>query len=515
LFLISKQDYLVTLKENTMKNVALGSLLTIALILGTTVGVQGQNEERLGLPGDNLNLYGVMKLFQESQTLEDFERNLNDSNTMLNNLDLNGDYQVDYINVVDYVDGDVHTIVLRDALNKVDYQDVAVFTVQPSRTGNVVVQLIGDEALYGKNYIIEPYYDNVNGTQNPGYVGNTRVYYGQDVTIHRTTTVEVSAWPIIRFIFAPTYVLWRSPWYFGYYPGYWSPWRPYYWDYYSGFQHHYDDYYFGYYHRWNTYRFNHYDDFYYRDHRSHSNLIDNRITHNDYRETYSRPDLRDKGSERFQKMNPNGAGHSNIGNNNSQANRPTNNQNMNRPANNQQGQGRPSTTTRTTEQTTNQSVHRSTGNNGQLNSNEGQMRPNQGQHSGAQNNTQVNNGTRSGQQNGTQVNNGTRNGQQNGNQGQSSTTRANNQTTNGNSHVNQSSNRSTTSGSSVRPADKSGDRPTSVPGSPRTSAGNNQNRSSGEKSAVQNQGSKKTETGSGNKSSGQKSTKEKDSGRRK
>jgi len=66
--------------------------------------------------------------------------------------------------VSDYVDGDVHNIVLRVALNRNEYQDVAVFTVQKYRDGSVAIQLIGDEALYGKNYIIEPIYAE---TPNP------------------------------------------------------------------------------------------------------------------------------------------------------------------------------------------------------------------------------------------------------------------------------------------------------------------------------------------------------------
>ena len=32
-------------------------------------------DEYLGLPGDNLNLYAVMNLFQRSQTLEGFSKN--------------------------------------------------------------------------------------------------------------------------------------------------------------------------------------------------------------------------------------------------------------------------------------------------------------------------------------------------------------------------------------------------------------------------------------------------------
>ncbi|HNX67354.1 MAG TPA: hypothetical protein PKH02_10760 [Bacteroidales bacterium] len=484
-----------------MKNVALGSLLTIALLLGTTAGLKGQNEERLGLPGDNLNLYGVMKLFQESPTLEEFERNLNDPSNMLNNLDLNGDYQVDYINVIDYVDGNVHNIVLRVSLNKVDYQDVAVFTVQPGRNGEAYIQLIGDEALYGRNYIIEPYYDN--GTPNPGYSGNTRVYYGQNVTIHRTTTVEVSAWPIVRFIFAPTYVVWHSPWYFGYYPRYWSPWRPYYWDYYVGYHNHWSDYYFGYYHRWNTYRYNRYNDFYYHDHRHHSDMIDHRIADNYYRDTYSRPDLRDKGSDRFREMHPNGTGHTNNGNHYGQTKDHQNNGNH-YGNNNSQGQGRPSTTTRPDQQSANQAGRRTGGSYVQgstRTSTEGQMVPNQGQRT----NTQY----------GSQNNNGSRNNQQSGTRTQYSGSRTSTQSAGRNANVQQTSNRGSSNASYSRPVDRSGDRPTTVPGSSRSSMGGGQSRSSSGQSAVHSQsGGRNQSSGSGSKPASSKSSSEKESGGR-
>jgi hypothetical protein len=88
---------------------------------------QDNPEEYLGLPGDNLNLYAVMDLFQKSETLEGFERDLNAENARINNLDLNGDNLVDYIMVSDYVDGNVHNIVLRVALNQNENQDVAAY----------------------------------------------------------------------------------------------------------------------------------------------------------------------------------------------------------------------------------------------------------------------------------------------------------------------------------------------------------------------------------------------------
>jgi hypothetical protein len=112
-----------------------------------------------------------MKLFQESETLEVFEKSLNDENSRINNLDLNGDNLVDYLMVMDYVDGNVHTIVLRTALGKNETQDVAVFTVQQFSDEFSTVQLVGDEALYGKNYIIEPIYADESETPNPGYIG--------------------------------------------------------------------------------------------------------------------------------------------------------------------------------------------------------------------------------------------------------------------------------------------------------------------------------------------------------
>jgi len=203
----------------------LRTIYTLLVLAAASVVVAAQNypEEYLGLPGDNLNLYAVMNLFQESETLEGFERSLNDSESMINNLDLNGDNLIDYITVSDYTEGNVHTIVLRAALNNNEQQDVAVFVVEKLRNGAVQIQLIGDEALYGPNYIVEPIYAE---TPNPGYTGNA---YSRNVNVVTTTYYDIAAWPLIRFIYYPGYVVWRSSWYWGYYPSYWRPWRPHYW----------------------------------------------------------------------------------------------------------------------------------------------------------------------------------------------------------------------------------------------------------------------------------------------
>ena len=118
-----------------------------------------ETDQRLNLPGDNLNLYAVLKLFQESPTLEFFEKSLNDSDSKVNNLDLNNDNQVDYLKVIDHVDGDTHNIVIQDATSSSENQDVAVIVVQKIKDNQVQIQVIGDEDLYGKDYIIEPNFE--------------------------------------------------------------------------------------------------------------------------------------------------------------------------------------------------------------------------------------------------------------------------------------------------------------------------------------------------------------------
>src|SRR5664279_3448757 len=188
-----------------MKKLFITSILLSFFFAGTMLMAQEKQDDYLGLPGDNLNLYAVMRLFQQSKTLEDFERSLNDPDTKINNLDLNGDGLVDYIKVFDDVDGDVHNIVLQVAVSPKENQDVAVFTVQRFNNGQVQIQLTGDEALYGRNYIVEPIYDDrtVAGTPNPGYSGTSRTV--QNVTYVRTTPVEIAARPLVRFIYLPSY----------------------------------------------------------------------------------------------------------------------------------------------------------------------------------------------------------------------------------------------------------------------------------------------------------------------
>ena len=75
--------------------------ICFSLMIGTIPLYAQTSEDRLGLPGDNLNLAAVLDIFQKSPTLEDFEAALNADTSKVNNLDLNNDNQVDYIKVID------------------------------------------------------------------------------------------------------------------------------------------------------------------------------------------------------------------------------------------------------------------------------------------------------------------------------------------------------------------------------------------------------------------------------
>jgi len=266
--------------------------------LFATQATAQEEPEQLNLPGDNLNLYAVMKLFQESPTLEEFEKKLNDESNKVNNLDLNGDNQIDYIKVVDNPDGDTHNIALKVAVSKDEDQDVAVFVVNKDRNGQVQIQLIGDEDLYGKDYIIEPDSGPPSSTPNPGYAGN-------EPPPPPIEDYQLSSWPVVQFIYVPTYIVWRSPWHWGYYPSYWRPWTPFFWHEYYGYHYHWNYYYRAHYRYTPVYRFPTWRDRYYGGgFRSRSVFVETRARQGSYRQTYTRPDLANRGADLFRRDHP-------------------------------------------------------------------------------------------------------------------------------------------------------------------------------------------------------------------
>lgn len=143
---------------------------------------------------DNLDLRAVATVFGDAKDLEDFERRLNDPKTQISNLDLNNDNYVDYLRVIETVEGNVHLVVVQAVLEKDVFQDVATIEVERDSNNQVQVQVVGDIYMYGTNYIYEPVYVHTPIIYTTFWVGNYRPYY--------------------------------SSWYWGYYPSYYSYWNP-------------------------------------------------------------------------------------------------------------------------------------------------------------------------------------------------------------------------------------------------------------------------------------------------
>ena len=144
--------------------------------------------------GDDLNLMDVLELFKDSDSMEEFENALNSSDNPVNNLDLNDDGKVDYIQVIDQVEGNVNTLILRVPMNETEFQDVAVIELEKLDDHTSVIQIIGDEDLYGENYIVEPISEVSSEFKN------------------------VHAWKSVAYLHGPRYKTWKSPFRYGVYP---------------------------------------------------------------------------------------------------------------------------------------------------------------------------------------------------------------------------------------------------------------------------------------------------------
>jgi hypothetical protein len=197
-------------------------LLAVAMSLISLPAISQTQKDTatLGLAGDNLDLYAVMDLFLKSKTIEAFEKSLNEQKTGINNLDLDLDGKVDFIKVVTQKDGDSYTFILQDAVSKTETQDVAVILVNRDKNKKVNVQIVGDEDLYGKDYVIEPKTNPTPSvTANPAYTGPEPVV--KDVPAS-TTTVVVQSAPVVQYVYSPAYVPYYPPYYYGYYPPYFA-----------------------------------------------------------------------------------------------------------------------------------------------------------------------------------------------------------------------------------------------------------------------------------------------------
>ncbi len=161
-------------------------------ILLTAIGVSAQQTVTVKAQSyqvsDNLDLEAVAITFGESKNVEDFERRLNNPDNRISNLDLNNDGYIDFLRVVEVEEHSTHLIVIQAVIGQDLYQDVATVIVEGENKTSVTITIVGNRNIYGDNYVIIPRY--------------------------------VVRPVIFDWFWLPTYAVYRSVWYWDYYPKY-------------------------------------------------------------------------------------------------------------------------------------------------------------------------------------------------------------------------------------------------------------------------------------------------------
>lgn len=149
-----------------------------------------------------LDLQAVAAAFAESNSVQEFERLLNSSRYMINNLDLNRDGWIDYLRVIEVRQSYYHTFLIQACLAPNVFQDVATLIAE-WRSDRLYVEVIGDSWLYGYNYVVRP--------------------------------VFVKRPPLWDIFGRPHYDPWISPYYYGYFPSYYQYPKPVYLNHYQAY----------------------------------------------------------------------------------------------------------------------------------------------------------------------------------------------------------------------------------------------------------------------------------------
>lgn len=194
----------------------------LLLIFGITTSYS-QETDKNDFPeftGENFSLEGALALFKQANSLEEFEKLINEENNNVNNLDLNNNGEIDYIVVQDIQEKDTHVIVLSTYLSEKEKQDIATIGIEKTGNESAILQIEGDSELYAENTIVEPFEIEEKIEKSKG---------GPNVPEITSTGVVVNVWfwPSVRFLYAPGYVVWVSPHRWGFYPRWWKPWKPY------------------------------------------------------------------------------------------------------------------------------------------------------------------------------------------------------------------------------------------------------------------------------------------------
>jgi hypothetical protein len=191
-----------------------------------SANAQDDSADSTGLPGDNFSLQGALEMFKKAGSPEEFEKLLNTEDNKVNNLDLNGDGNIDYIKVINKKENDVQVFVLQDQVSDKESQDIAVIELQKNGGDNAVVQIVGDEDIYGEETIVEPGDEGNAYNMMESSLASGPNMEDADYDANRGIVVNVWFWPCVRYVYAPSYVVWVSPWGWYSHPAWWRPWRP-------------------------------------------------------------------------------------------------------------------------------------------------------------------------------------------------------------------------------------------------------------------------------------------------
>lgn len=137
--------------------------------------------------GDNLDLQALGELVKTAKSAQDLENQLNSSGS-INNLDLDGDGKVDYIEVTEYGDGNTKGFSFVVEMPGGEKQEIATVELQKNTNNQVAMNINGNSTVYG------------NGS-----------YYSSNYSL--------SDLIIMSYLFSP-HSIYHSPYHYGSYPSY-------------------------------------------------------------------------------------------------------------------------------------------------------------------------------------------------------------------------------------------------------------------------------------------------------
>lgn len=195
------------------------------LAMLSTANAQEPGADSTGLPGDHFSLRGALEMFKKAESPEAFEKLINTQDNDVNNLDLDGDGDVDYVKVIDKSGENAHAFVLQVAVSETENQDIAVIELEQTGDTTAVLQIVGDEEIYGEQLIVEAS-DGTEEVLEESNNGNGRGPSGSFDAVPGFIVINVWRWPSVRFVYGPAYRPWVSPWRWRHNPGWYRPWHP-------------------------------------------------------------------------------------------------------------------------------------------------------------------------------------------------------------------------------------------------------------------------------------------------